>query len=79
MLVDGEHYVAGLLARLSHVRLASAIGAQYGVEVQQMDVYTAFLGAPLEEIYMIPPQGYASGAAGGDKRKVLQLKKSQYS
>ena len=44
-------------ARLSHVRLALAIAAKYGLEVQQMDVCTAFLGVPLEEEIYGSPAG----------------------
>ena len=85
LVCGGNHQQEGIdyketyapTARLSHVRLALAIAAKYGLELQQMDFCTAFLGVPLEEeIYMVPPQGY--GATGGIKRKVLRLRKSLY-
>ena len=64
LVCGGNHQQEGIdyketyapTARLSHVRLALAIAAKYGLELQQMDVCTAFLGVPLEEeIYMVPP------------------------
>jgi hypothetical protein len=46
-------------ASLGHVRVALAIAAKYDLEIQQMDVCTAFLGVDLEEeIWMHQPQGY---------------------
>jgi hypothetical protein len=44
-------------ARMVHVRLALAIAARYNLDIQQMDVCSAFLGALLEEeIYVTPRQ-----------------------
>lgn len=42
-------------ARVANARMALAIVASYGLDVHQMDVCTAFLGSPLEEIYATPP------------------------
>jgi hypothetical protein len=62
----GNHQIKGIdyqatyapTARLGHVRLPLAIAAKYELEIQQIDVCTAFLGVDLEEeIYMHPPQG----------------------
>jgi hypothetical protein len=44
---------------MGHGRLALAFATRYDLEIDQMDIYTAFLGVDLEEdIYMHPPQRY---------------------
>jgi hypothetical protein len=67
-------------ARLAHVRLALAIAARYNLDIQQMDVCSAFLGALLEEeIYVTPPPGYGelTGTAGtGTAKGVKRLLRS---
>jgi hypothetical protein len=46
-------------ARMAHGRLALAIPACYNLDIQQMDVCSALLGALLkQEIYVTPPPGY---------------------
>jgi hypothetical protein len=67
LVCGGNHQIEGidyqatyvLTACLGHVRLALAIAAKYNLEIHQMDLCMAFLGADLEEeMYMHPPQGY---------------------
>ena len=46
-------------AHMGHIRLALALAARHGSEIEQMDVCTAFLGSILhEDIHMSPPTGY---------------------
>ena len=60
----------------SSIRILLALVAQYGLELDQLDVKTAFLHGDLdEEIYMTQPLGFR--AAGKDKL-VCRLKKSLY-
>jgi hypothetical protein len=59
--IEGIDYQAmyAPTASVDHVRVALAIAAKYDLEIQQMDVCTAFLGVDLEEeIWMHQPQGY---------------------
>ena len=57
LVCGGNHQIEGIdyqatyapTARLGHVRLALAIATKYNLEIQQMDVCTAFLGVDLEE------------------------------
>ncbi|KAK2414224.1 cysteine-rich RECEPTOR kinase [Trifolium repens] len=56
------------------IRVLMAIVNQYDLELEQMDVKTAFLHGELEEtIYMQQPEGFVE-----DKSKVCLLKKSLY-
>ena len=64
--------------RLSTIRCVIAYAAQLGCDVQQMDIKTAFLNAPIEEnIYVRQPEGFEKY---DDKGNVLfcKLKKSLY-
>jgi len=71
-------------AHLGHSRLALAITTKYDLEIDQMDVCTAFSGVDLEEdIYLHSPQGYfrllQTGRLTKTLRKmVLRLRKSLY-
>ena len=58
------------------IRMLLAIVAQFDLELEQMDVKTAFLHGELEEkIYMKQPEGYIQD---GKENKVCLLKKSFY-
>eukprot|EP00873_Tetraselmis_striata_P041013 jgi/Tetstr1/461277/TSEL_006404.t1 len=60
------------------IRVLFAIAVQYGWNIHQVDVDTAFLYAPVEEeIYMRPPPGYEQYDARG-RPMVLRLLKSLY-
>jgi hypothetical protein len=62
------------VARLASIRTLLALAAKYQLEVQQMDVKTAFLYRDLnEEIYMKLPKGYDD-----DDTLVCKLVKSIY-
>ena len=61
---------------LTTVRTILAISAQLDLELEQMDVVTAFLNGDLEEdVYMAVPEGLTSHAT---KNKVCKLLKSLY-
>ncbi|KAL5715795.1 hypothetical protein ACHQM5_017567 [Ranunculus cassubicifolius] len=58
------------------IRVLLALVAQYDLELEQLDVKTAFLHGNLEEdIYMSQPDGYT---VAGKERYVCKLKKSLY-
>ncbi|KAL2253255.1 UNVERIFIED_CONTAM: Retrovirus-related Pol polyprotein from transposon TNT 1-94 [Sesamum indicum] len=62
------------VVKLTTIRLMLSIVAAENLELQQMDVKTAFLHEDLEEeIYMVQPEGY-----NGDDQQVCRLKKSLY-
>lgn len=62
------------VARLQTIRILLALGNKFDLEIEHMDVKTAFLNGDLEEdVYMRPPQGI--DIPGG---KVLKLRKSLY-
>jgi len=45
------------VARLSSIRLATALASEYGMTIEQLDVKTAYLNSDLDEtIYMEPPE-----------------------
>ena len=70
--VDYEETYAPVV-RYTSIRLLMALGAKYDLDIDQMDVTTAFLHPDLdEEIYMELPEGYK---LNGD---ICQLKKSIY-
>ena len=49
-------------ARISTLRLALALGVSMGIQFHQMDIKTAFLNAPIDEvIYIQQPEGYEQG------------------
>ena len=63
-------------ARSVTVRLVLAIAAILNLNLEQFDVDTAFLGAPLkEDIYMEAPYGFDFD---GKRTHVLKLNKSLY-
>jgi hypothetical protein len=65
-----------LVAKFTTIRCMLAIGAATDLEIQQMDVKTAFLNGELEEdIYMDQPQGFVQD---GKEHTVCKLKKSLY-
>lgn len=58
--VEGVDYkeVWAPVANLESIRIILALAAKYNLELDQMDVATAYLNGELEEeIYMIPPDG----------------------
>jgi len=62
--------------KMSSIRVVLGLAASLDLEVEQMDVKTAFLHGELEEeIYMEQPKGFA---AKGEKNLVCKLKKSLY-
>ncbi|KAL2237238.1 UNVERIFIED_CONTAM: Retrovirus-related Pol polyprotein from transposon TNT 1-94 [Sesamum indicum] len=62
------------VVKLITIRLVLSMVAAENLELQQMDVKTAFLHGDLEEeIYMVQPEGY-----NGDDQQVCHLKKSLY-
>ncbi|KAL2235826.1 UNVERIFIED_CONTAM: Retrovirus-related Pol polyprotein from transposon TNT 1-94 [Sesamum indicum] len=62
------------VVKLPTIRLVLSMVAAENLELQQMDVKTAFLHGDLEEeIYMVQPEGY-----NGDDQQVCRLKKSLY-
>eukprot|EP00873_Tetraselmis_striata_P023102 jgi/Tetstr1/443366/TSEL_031381.t1 len=64
--------------KFTTIRVLFAIAVQYGWNIHQVDVDTAFLYAPVEEeIYMRPPPGYEQYDARG-RPMVLRLLKSMY-
>jgi hypothetical protein len=64
------------VAKLESVNLFCSIAAVNDLELQQMDVTTAFLISPLdEEVYMMQPKGFE---VKGQESKVWRLKKSIY-
>eukprot|EP00873_Tetraselmis_striata_P042413 jgi/Tetstr1/462677/TSEL_007643.t1 len=64
--------------KFTTIRVLFAIAVQYGWNIHQVDVDTAFLYAPVEEeIYMRPPPGYEQYDAKG-RPMVLRLLKSLY-
>lgn len=62
------------VARLSSIRLLMAFAVKLNLEIDHLDVETAFLNGNLdEEIYMEQPEGFSN-----NKSKVCLLKKSLY-
>ena len=62
------------VAKLSSIRLLLAIATQLDLDLQQMDVNTAFLYGELpEEIYMQQPEGFED-----DSGRVCKLRKGIY-
>ena len=62
------------VAKLASIRILFAIAAAYDLEIDQMDVVTAFLANLLEEeIYMEQPEGFTDGTD-----KVCKLERSIY-
>ncbi|KAL2251475.1 UNVERIFIED_CONTAM: Retrovirus-related Pol polyprotein from transposon TNT 1-94 [Sesamum indicum] len=62
------------VVKLTTICLVLSMVAAENLELQQMDVKTAFLHGDLEEeIYMVQPEGY-----NGDDQQVCRLKKSLY-
>lgn len=77
--IEGIDYCTETFApvvRYETLRIVLAIAAQFGFQVHQMDVETAFLNGDLnEDIYMRKPKGYVSK----DKEElVCHLQKSLY-
>eukprot|EP00873_Tetraselmis_striata_P021410 jgi/Tetstr1/441674/TSEL_029899.t1 len=63
--------------KFTTIRVLFAIAVQYGWNIHQVDVDTAFMYAPVEEeIYMRPPPSYEQYDAG--RPMVLRLLKSLY-
>lgn len=64
------------VVRFESVRTVIALAAQHGLQLQQMDVTTAFLNGELqEEVYMKQPEGFA---VRGKEHLVCKLNRSIY-
>ncbi len=64
------------VVRQESLRVLIALSVQYGLQLHQVDVTTAFLNGNLEEeIYMKPPEGFCTT---GEDHLVCRLKKSIY-
>lgn len=62
--------------RLSSLRILFALAAEHDLEIDHMDVTTAFLNGDLEElIFMEQPEGFVKNR---NESKVCKLKKSIY-
>lgn len=65
-------------ADMTSIRSLMQIAAQYGLELHQMDVKTAYLHAPIDtELYMEQPEGFEVKSETS-KRLVCKLNKSLY-
>ncbi|CAI7820490.1 unnamed protein product, partial [Closterium sp. NIES-54] len=74
---EGEHYseTFALVAKATTLRVLLALAASLNLEVEQLDVCTAFLyGLLMEEVYMRQPPGYDDGSG-----RVWKLKRTLYS
>lgn len=64
------------VVRRESIRIVLALSVSLGLNLQQMDVDTAFLNSDLDqEIYMFQPRGFISK---GQQNKVCKLKKAIY-
>ena len=64
------------VSKKDSLRIIMALVAHFDLELQQMDVKTAFLNGNLEEeVYMIQPEGFSSS---NGEHLVCKLKKSIY-
>ncbi|CAI7865162.1 unnamed protein product [Closterium sp. NIES-53] len=73
---EGEHYSETFapVAKVSTSRVLLALAASLDLEVEQLDVCTAFLyGLLMEEVYMRQPPGYDDGSG-----RVWKLKRTLY-
>ncbi|CAI7853277.1 unnamed protein product [Closterium sp. NIES-54] len=74
---EGEHYSEAFapVAKATTLRVLLALAASLNLEVEQLDVCTAFLyGLLMEEVYMRQPPGYDDGSG-----RVWKLKRTLYS
>lgn len=68
--------IFSLVVKMTSIRVVLGIAASHNLEVEQMDVKTAFLHGDLEEeIYMEQPEGFVKK---GKEDYVCKLKKSLY-
>ncbi|CAN0071865.1 unnamed protein product, partial [Phaeothamnion confervicola] len=79
---EGVDYVpeelSAPVASMDEVRTALAVGTYFDWEIEQMDIDTAYLNAPVsEEIYMRPPKGFEVSGPDG-KPMVWRLRRSLY-
>ena len=64
------------VVKMSSIRVVLGLVASLDLELEQLDVKTAFLHGDLkEEIYMVQPEGFE---AKGKEHRVCRLKKSLY-
>ncbi|MBY3556005.1 hypothetical protein HGI15_21915, partial [Modestobacter lapidis] len=76
--IEGVDYaeIFSPVAKLTSIRTVLSAAAAYDLEIEQMDVKTAFLHGDLEEeIYMKQPEGFV---ARGKENLVCKLEKSLY-
>ena len=76
--VEGIDYgeIFSPVAKLTSIRFLLSLAASYDLEIEQMDVKTAFLHGDLEEeIYMSQPEHYI---VKGKESLICRLKKSLY-
>ncbi|KAH9079752.1 hypothetical protein Ae201684P_017098 [Aphanomyces euteiches] len=67
------------VAKFTSIRVLLSLAAKHNLELQQMDVNTAFLNSDLDEdIYMEIPMGLNDHKNPGLSKPVLKLKKSLY-
>ena len=65
------------MSKKDSLRIILALVAHFDLELQQMDVKTAFLNGDLEEeVYMKQPEGFS--CSNGKHLMVCKLKKSIY-
>ena len=65
-----------LMVKHTSIRTVLSLVAYFDMELEQMDVKTAFLHDELEEtVYMVQPEGFTQH---GQERLVCKLKKSLY-
>ena len=65
-----------LVVRFESIRFLLAVGAQYKLQLHQMDVSTTFLHGELtEEVYMRQPEGFIES---GKEHLVCHLQRSIY-
>ncbi|RDX81141.1 hypothetical protein CR513_38214, partial [Mucuna pruriens] len=69
----GEVYAP--VAKIETVKLVVAITTNADWSMHQLDVKSAFLNGPLEEVYVLQPQGFV---VKGEENKVYKLKKALY-
>ena len=74
--VDYDEIFFSSMVRHTSIRIVLSLVAYFDMELEQMDVKTAFLHGELEEIvYMVQPEGFTQH---GQEHLICKLKKSLY-